>query len=174
MANREFNRLSHRSRMTLILWATMLVALIMHTILARAYYSLNSRSLELVASMAVMMGVEYLPANPRAAVRVADVYARDHGIAPAEIVITEPSSDNNVLTIRLDRKVPQYVSLLAVGLPAHDISVTASARLRAYDQGTVLHRASPPGILDVRVVQASRSGIALEIPIMATTRSRVR
>lgn len=110
----------------------------MHSIVARAYYSLNSQSLQLVASMGVKVGAEYLPANPRAAVRIAEAYAQDHGIAPAEIVFTECSSDNRVLTIRLDRKVRQYVALFAVGLPARDINLTVSVRLKAYDQRTVL------------------------------------
>ena len=74
------------------------------------------------------MGAEYLPANPRAAVRIADAFAQRHGIAPAEIVFTQLSPDNSVLTIRLDRKIPSYVAVLAMGgLPARDIDVTASA-----------------------------------------------
>ena len=129
MVNRPFNRLSLGCRVTLMVLATITLPgmLIVQTIVARAYYRLNSQSLQLIASMAVKVGAECLPANPRAAVRIADAFARDHGIAPAEIVFTESSSDNNVLTIKLDRKVPQYVAVFAVGLPAHDISVTASA-----------------------------------------------
>ena len=138
MANQQFNRSSLRYRVTPVLLPTILLvaALIAHSFIARAYYSLNSQRLEVVASMAVRVGAEYLPANPRTAVRIADAYARDNGIAPGEIVFTEPSSDNNVLTIRLDRKVPQYVALFTVGLPARDISVTASAQLQDDDQRT--------------------------------------
>src|SRR5208282_3300929 len=100
---------------------------IVHSIFAREYYYLNVKNLRLVALTAAKMGAVYLPTNPRAAVWIADAYVQSHGVAPAEIVFTEPSSDSNVLTIRLDRRIPLYLALLAVGLPARDISVTASA-----------------------------------------------
>jgi hypothetical protein len=142
MVIQQFRGLSLRCRPKSILFSITFVlgTLTAHCFIARAYYSLNSQGLGLVASMAVRMGAKYLPANPRAAIQIADADARDNGIAPAEIVFTESSSDNKVLTIRLDRKVPQYVALLAVGLPARDIDVTASAHvhdeLRRAPQGT--------------------------------------
>jgi hypothetical protein len=138
MVKPQFNRLSFSCRVTLIALATIILpgALIMQTIVARAYYDLNSRSLQLVASMAVSAGSVYLPRDPRAAVLIADAYVQDHGVAPAEIICTELSSDNDELTIKLDRKVPKYVALFAVGL-ARDINVTASARLQAHNQRTV-------------------------------------
>jgi hypothetical protein len=135
MANRQFSRLSLRWRVMLILFAviTLPVELTVHSILAREYYYLNVKSLQLMALTAVKMGAEYLPADPRGAVQVADAYVQTQGIAPAEIVFTEPSSDSNMLTIRLDRKIPRWVAVLAMGgLPARDISVTASA----WRQGT--------------------------------------
>ena len=84
MVNRPFNRLSLGCRVTLMVLATITLPgmLIVQTIVARAYYRLNSQSLQLIASMAVKVGAECLPANPRAAVRIADAFARDHGIAP--------------------------------------------------------------------------------------------
>lgn len=105
--------------------------LTVHSILAKDYYYLDIKNLQLVALAAVKAGAAYLPANPRAAVRIADAYMRSHGIAPAEIVFTKPSSDGDVLTIKLDRKIPLYLALLAVGLPTRDIRVTASARCRS-------------------------------------------
>ena len=48
--------------------------------------------------------------------RVADAYAEGHGITPAEVVFTEISSDDHVLTIRLDRKIPVYLAVLAGGI----------------------------------------------------------
>jgi hypothetical protein len=135
MANRKSSRLSLRCRVMLIVFAviTLPAELIMHSIFAREYYYLNAKNLQLMALTAVKMGAIYLPANPRAAVRIADAYVQSHGVAPAEIVFTELSSDNSVLTIRLDRKIPQYVAVLAVGgLPARDINVTASAWRQAF------------------------------------------
>ncbi len=152
MANRQFSRLSLRWRVMLILFAVIVlpVELIVHSILARECYYLNVKNLQLMALTAVKMGAEYLPATPRVAVQVADSYVQSQGIAPAEIGFTEPSSDNNMLTIRLDRQIPRFVAVLAMGgLPARDIVVTASAwRQRAgHPFGT--------RILDLRAVQSS-------------------
>jgi hypothetical protein len=135
MANRQVSRLSLRCRVMLILFTVIIlpVELILHSILAREYYYLNFKNLQLTALTAVKMGAEYLPADPRVAVQVADAYARSQGIAPAEIVFIELSSNNHMLAIRLDRKFPRFVAAFAMGgLPARDISVTASA----WRQGT--------------------------------------
>jgi hypothetical protein len=105
--------------------------LMVHRTFAREYYELDVKNLQLMALMAVNRGAQYLPEDPRAAVRVADAYAESQGIASAEIVFTELSSDNNVLTIRLDRRIPQYAAVLALGgFPARSITVTASASRR--------------------------------------------
>jgi hypothetical protein len=153
MTNREFSRLSFRWRVMLIVFPviTLPIELMVHTVLAREYYYLNVKNLRLVALTAVKMGAQYLPADPPAAVRVADAYAQRQGIARAEILFTELSPDNNVLTIKLDRKIPQYVAVLAMGgLPARDINVTASA----WRQGA----GHPFGtkILDVPATQSSQ------------------
>ena len=106
MAMRQFSRLSVRCRVILIALAAIILPaeLIVHSIFAREYYYLNVKNLRLVALTAAKMGAVYLPTNPRAAVWIADAYVQSHGVAPAEIVFTEPSSDSNVLTIRLDRR----------------------------------------------------------------------
>ena len=153
MAYRQFSRLSFRCRVTLIVFAVIAlpVELIAYSIFAKDYYYLKTKNLQLVALTSVKMGAQYLPADPPAAVRVADAYAQGHGIARAEIVFTELSSDNDVLTIRLDRKIPQYVAVVAVGgLPARDINVTASAWRRGTEH--------PFGtrILDVPAAKSSR------------------
>ena len=123
-------RLSFRWRVIFIVFAviTLPIELVVHGAFAREYYYLNVKYLRLVALTAVKIGAEYLPADPPAAIRVADAYAQHHGIALTEIVLTELSSDGNVLTIRLERKIPQYVAVLTMGgLPARDITVMASA-----------------------------------------------
>ena len=130
MAIRQFSRLSVRYRVILIALVaiTLPIELLMHGAFARDYYYLNVNNLRLVALTAVKMGAQYLPTDPPAAIRVADAYAQHHGIAPTEIVLTELSPDGNVLTIRLERKIPQYLAVLAMGgLPTRDINVTASA-----------------------------------------------
>jgi hypothetical protein len=114
--------------LTVLAMITLPVELLMHGAFARDYYYLNVNNLRLVALTAVKMGAQYLPTDPPAAIRVADAYAQHHGIAPTEIVLTELSPDRSVLTIRLERKIPQYLAVLAMGgLPARDINVTASA-----------------------------------------------
>jgi hypothetical protein len=168
MVKPQFNRLSLSCRVTLIALATIILpsALMMQTIVARAYYDLNSRSLQLVASMAVSAGSVYLPRDPRAAVLIADAYVQDHGVAPAEIICTELSSDNDELTIKLDRKVPKYVALFAVGL-ARDINVTASARLQAHNQRTVSQGTLLGiGIVDFSAVRSSRYGSILAVGML--------
>jgi hypothetical protein len=127
---KQLDRLSFRWRvmLTVLAMITLPVELLMHGAFARDYYYLNVNNLRLVALTAVKMGAQYLPTDPPAAIRVADAYAQHHGIAPTEIVLTELSPDESVLTIRLERKIPQYLAVLAMGgLPARDINVTASA-----------------------------------------------
>ena len=130
VANRRFGRLSLRCRVLFIVFATITLPaeLMITRVLARKYYYLNVENLQLVALAAAKTGVLYLPADPGAAIREADAYAKGHGIARAEIISTELSSDNRVLTITVDRKIPRYIVMLVMGaLPARDINVTASA-----------------------------------------------
>jgi hypothetical protein len=145
MANRRFIRLSPRCRVVLIVFVAIAFAaeLMALSVLARKYYDLNVRNLQLVADTAARVGARYLPADPHAAVRAANAYAQSHGIERTEIVLTELSWNDNVLTIRLDRKICVFIAMFALGeLPARYISVTASAR-RQYPR-----RASGIRILD--------------------------
>jgi hypothetical protein len=130
MTGRSFKTLflRDRARSVALTVAMVLVALIVHTITARAYYSLNSQNLQLVASIAVRAGAEYLPTDPQAAMRIAGRFVQRQGVASDEIISTDVSADNYTLTIRLRRKVPKYVSLLALGLPSRLISVTVSGQ----------------------------------------------
>jgi len=130
MTDRLFKTRFFRNRKrSIALIATMLLsALVVHTVTARAYYSLNSQTLQLVASMAVKAGAEYLPRDPQTAIRIASQMARHCGVASNEIVSADVSADDYTLTIRRSRKVPGYVSLLALGLPGRLINVTASGR----------------------------------------------
>ncbi len=130
VTNRRFGRLSLRCRVLFIVFAaiTLPAELMITRVLARKYYYLNVENLQLVALAAAKTGVLYLPADPGAAIREADAYAKGHGIARSEIISTELSSGNRVLTITVDRKIPRYVVMLVMGaLPARDINVTASA-----------------------------------------------
>ena len=130
IANRQFNRSSLRSHVTQIVLASIFLigALIAHSTISTAYFTLNLRSLQLVASMAVRAGAEYLPSDPRTAMLVADRYVRFCGVGSNEITSTDVSADDYTLTIKLSRKVPKYISLFAFGLPGRSISVTASGQ----------------------------------------------
>ena len=116
MAMRQFSRLSVRGRVILIALAAIIlpVELMMHGTFAREYYYLNVNNLGLVALTAVKMGAEYLPTDPPAAIRVADAYAQTTGSRGPRSCFTEPSSDGNVLTIRLERKNSTYLAVLAM------------------------------------------------------------
>jgi hypothetical protein len=103
--------------------------LIVHSVSANIYYKINHHCLQMAADRAVRAGRNYLPTDPGAAVYVADEYARLGGVGPDEIAITRVSPDNRTLTILLRRRVPWYVALLAVGLPAREMAVSASVTM---------------------------------------------
>jgi hypothetical protein len=114
--------------------STLLGALIMHTITARAYYNINSKNLQLVASTAVRAGIQYLPVEPQTAIRIADRLVQGLGVTSDEITSIDVSDHDSTLTIRLKREIPEYVSLLAFGLPNRTIRVTASGERRKIDK----------------------------------------
>jgi hypothetical protein len=105
-------------------------ALIVHSISANFYYHSNLVRLQMAADLAVNMGANYLPADPHAAVQVADRFAKANGVLLNEITFTGVTADNRTLRIRLIRRVPLYIATLAVALPGDEIVVTASARRR--------------------------------------------
>jgi hypothetical protein len=109
---------------------TLTAALIVHSISADVYYNLNLLRLQTAADLAVRAGAEYLSTDPRTAVQVAVTYAERNGAAFNEIVLISIDSDKRTLRISLNRKIPIYISLLAVGLPRRHIAVTSSAQRR--------------------------------------------
>jgi hypothetical protein len=117
-------------------------ALIVHSISADVYYNLNFLKLQTAADMAVRAGAEYLPRNTRAAAQVAATYAKYNGVASNEIELVEIDSAKRILSIRLRRKIPIYISLFAVGLPHGKIAVTASAQKRSLRSQASLHETS--------------------------------
>ncbi len=129
MTMRQFNRSSLRRQMPIVLALLFLAgALIVRSIISTAYYNLSLWNLQLVASTAIRAGAVYLPDDPRTAMFVADRYVRFCGVSSNEIDSTEVSADDYTLTIKLSRKIPEYVSLFAFGLPGRLISVTASGQ----------------------------------------------
>lgn len=123
------SELSYAPRKALIpLTAAAMVGglLLLHAILANMYYKLNALQLRMTAEMAVRVGAVYLPADPEAAVRVADHYAQLHGVAPDEIVFTGTAADRFALTIRLRRTLPWYVALFTTP-PDNVITAVATA-----------------------------------------------
>jgi len=123
--SRKFVRVAALSLLAATTW---IGALVVHSVVANMHYRLNYVRLQMAADIAVKAGAMYLPADPGAAVRVADAYAGLNGVLPAEIVFTKVAPDRHTLWIRLDYKMPTYVALFAVGLPSREIAVTASAQ----------------------------------------------
>lgn len=117
--------------LSLLAVMTSIAALIMHNLSAKLYYNLNLTKLKTAAYVAVDGGARYLPGQPQSAVRFADTYLKNNGVMPSEIEFTGVSSDRSTLRIRLRRKMPFYVALLAVELPSRWIVVTASAHVRS-------------------------------------------
>jgi hypothetical protein len=117
----------------------LIAAFVLHSIVASMYYELNSRILTIAASGAVAAGAEYLPMNPSAAIGVSRSYAKSIGVLPDEIISIEVSPDHSTLEIRLERRVPAYVSILSVGLPGRHIGVTAWARKQSNQSAALTH-----------------------------------
>jgi hypothetical protein len=116
--------------LTVLVVTTLIAALIVHSISADVYYNLNLLRLQTAADLAVRAGAEYLPADPRTAIQVAAEYAERNGVAFNEIVLVAIDSDKRTLRIRLNRKIPIYISFFAVGLPHRHIAVRSSAQRR--------------------------------------------
>ena len=135
MSDRPFKTSFFRSGTASIVAAVsmLLGALSMHTVAARAYYNINSKNLQLVASTAVRAGIQYLPVDPQTAIRIADRFVQGFGVTSDEIISIDVSDDDSTLTIRLSREIPEYVSLLAFGLPNRTIRVTASGGQQKID-----------------------------------------
>jgi hypothetical protein len=113
---------------TVLVVTTLSAALIVHTISANVYYNLNLLKLQVAADLAVRAGVEYLPTDPRIALQVATAYAERNGVAFNEIMLVGVDRYRRTLRIRLSRKIPIYISLLAIRLPHRDIVVTSFAQ----------------------------------------------
>ena len=126
-------RLSTHRRLALLVFVTAVLSgeLAIQTRFAKAYYELNSKRLHLIGVMAVRAGAAHLPADPGMAVRVARAYAQANGVTRDEIVFIRASFDGRVLTITLDRTIPEYVALFFVGLPSRDITVTVRGEVGA-------------------------------------------
>jgi len=126
----RINRLSFRWRIALMTFAVLALSgeLIGQRYVGSKFYSLYIENLELIAITAVKTGAKHLPTDPNGAVRIADTCAEGLGIAKPEIVFTKVSADDTVLSMRLDRTIPLYVAVLALGrLPTRHLSVTATA-----------------------------------------------
>jgi hypothetical protein len=124
MTNRPFKTSFFRSGTASNVAAVsmLLGALIMRTVAARAYYNINSKNLQLVASTAVRAGIQYLPMDPQTAIRIAHRFVKGFGVTSDEIISIDVSDDDSTLTIRISREIPEYVSLLAFGLAQSDDS----------------------------------------------------
>ena len=128
IANRKLSRLSLRCRIMLIVFAviTLPAELIGHSIVAREYYYLNVKNIQLVALTAAKTGAQFCRGIHQLLCEW-PMHMRKVTESPAEVVFTDDLFDDHALTIRLDRKIPMYVAVLALGLPARDINVTTSA-----------------------------------------------
>jgi hypothetical protein len=142
-------RLSSHLRVVLLLGATINVGMLaVHTVASNMYFRSTCIRMQMAAGIAVRAGAVYLPADPSAAVQVADAYATLNGVAPNEIVSTEVAANDQTLTIVLKRQLPTYVRLFVLGLPG-EIKVTAQAQKHTPHLRTALyvrprHRSLPP------------------------------
>jgi hypothetical protein len=157
----------------LILLAVITVtgSLIGHSLSANMYYNLNYLTLQMAADLAVRAGAEYLPTNPRTAVQIANAYAKLNGVTSHEIVLTGVGPDERTLRIRLNRQIPIYIALFAVGLPSRDIIVTASAQRRSdHPEGPLQQTSWQNGwVYFPRLCSGARSSFLFRLSRVTTT-----
>jgi hypothetical protein len=127
LVNLYSKKLINRTGLTLVLAAALLVDLVLYFVWARLYYEFDFQKVSIAALVAVNAGVEYLPADSRAAVRAAEESAEHSGFRREEIAFIGASPDNRALTIRLSREIPWYLAVGTVSLAGREISMTASA-----------------------------------------------
>jgi hypothetical protein len=128
MSNLAKRLSGHQGAVILLCIMINVTLLVVHTILSNIYYGSNLIRMQMAAEVAVRAGAEYLPADPRTAMQVADAYAKLNGVMPYEIVSTEVASNDHALTIALKRELPIYITLFVRGLAGREINVTAQAR----------------------------------------------
>jgi hypothetical protein len=136
------NKALRKSRLAAVSLLAVTTWIVVHSIVARMCYDLYCARLGMAASMAARTGAEYLPTDPTMAVQVAHAYAKLSGILPGEIIFIRVTPDHRTLSIRLNRRMPTYIALFAVGLPSRDISVTASAQTRSDHPQAALQKTS--------------------------------
>lgn len=102
-------------------------AVIIDGVIERIYFYSNWIRLENAADAAAMAGSSYLPANPAMALKAVREYAVLNGVRPGEIVSTKVSPDDSAITIRLSRKIPFYLSGLAVGQLTNSVTAVGEA-----------------------------------------------
>ena len=120
---------ANRKALLLLGTAVNVVAFSLHSFLVHICYQINYAGLLNAANRAVRDGVSYLPADPGTAIQVAARSLRLAGVPTDEIVFTRVIPNDHTLTISLKQRLPIYMTLLAVGLPSHEISVTVSASI---------------------------------------------
>ena len=105
-------------------------AVMVHAASALMYYRMTLIRLTAIDQQAVREGAAWLREDPPRAIRTAQLYALDHGIAAGEIGFIRTAPDGSSLGMGLNRKIPAYIAVLALGLPGRIVKVTAWAPWR--------------------------------------------
>ena len=87
-------------------------------------------NLQNAADAAALAGAQELPADPAKAKLVASQYALVNGKVGDQVVKTEVSGDNLVLSVTIERKVNGYFSQF-LGINSDDVAAKASAKVTA-------------------------------------------
>jgi hypothetical protein len=117
-----------RKATAVLLTVTLLAgAVIIDSVIERIYFYSNWIRLENAAGAAAMAGSSYLPANPAMALKAARKYAVLNGVRPGEIVSAKVSPDDSAITIKLSRRIPFYLSGVAVGDLANSVTAVGEA-----------------------------------------------
>jgi hypothetical protein len=106
---------------------TLLGALIVDSLGAAVYYYVNWMRLQKAADAAAIAGANYLPQDPALAINTARTYVRLNGVSTGEIISAAISPDQHQITIKLMRRLPFYLTGVAIGFHNRRIVVTGKA-----------------------------------------------
>jgi Flp pilus assembly protein TadG len=126
----KFRLWKEESGQAIVMFAIGFVVLLGFTALAVDIGSVASEksNLQNAADAAALAGAQELPANPEKAKLIASQYALANGKAGDQVVGTEVSGDDLIITVTIEREVNGYFSQF-LGIDSNDVAAKATAKV---------------------------------------------
>jgi len=126
----KFRLWKEESGQAIVMFAIGFVVLLGFTALAVDVGSVASEksNLQNAADAAALAGAQELPTNPEQAKLVASQYALANGKVGDQVVSTEISGDDLIITVTIEREVDGYFSQV-LGINSNDVAAKASAKV---------------------------------------------